>query len=151
MICNKCGNKLENGTRCCDKCGATIDTYGGIETFLTVISAIALVTGLSIGITDGGESWFLFWAAIWTIVFSAVCKRIGYGKGIYYGFIVGWLLGIIGLIVMAALPSEVPMVVSNNANKYDKYDCLEKLQKLKNSGAITEIEYEIEKAKILNS
>ena len=148
MICNKCGNKLEDGTRCCDKCGAIIDTYGGIETFLTVISAIALVIGLSMGITDGGEYWFLFWAAIWTIVFSTVCKRIGYSKGIYYGFIVGWLLGIIGVIVMAVLPSEVPMVVSNNANKYDS---LEKLQKLKNSGAITEIEYEIDKANILNS
>lgn len=151
MICNRCGNKLEDGTRCCDKCGATIDTYGGIETFLTVISAIALVIGLSMGITDGGEYWFLFWVAIWTIVFSAVCKRIGYSKGIYYGFVVGWFLGMIGLVVMAALQSEAPMVASNNVNKYDKYDSLEKLQKLKDSGAITEKEFEEEKAKILDS
>lgn len=49
---------------------------------------------------------------------------------------------------VAALPNKKNIITTNI--EVDKYDKLEKLQKLKNSGAVTEKEYEIEKAKILN-
>lgn len=151
MICNRCGNKLEGGAKICEKCGNTIPSYSGMETLLTVISATLFLFGLVLGIE--GEEWFWFWAAVWTIVFSGLCKRVGNSKGIYDGFMIGWFFGIIGLIVMAVSPSEVPTAANNvnNANKYDKYESFEKLQKLKDNGTITEMEFEEEKAKILNS
>lgn len=111
--------------------------YGVVETILEVITAIAIVVGLII------NAYILVWAIL-TLVFGCVCKKIGQSKGIDYGFLIGWFLGILGLIVIIVLPSNEQS--TNNVNKYEQ---LEQLQKLKENGTITEVEFEAEKAKLL--
>lgn len=111
--------------------------YGVIETILDVITAIAIVVGLVNNV-------YIFIWAILTLVFACVCKKIGQSKGIDYGFLIGWLLGILGLIVMLVLPGD-----TQNSGKSNKYEDLAKLQKLKEDGTITEAEFEAEKQKLL--
>ena len=57
----------------------------------------------------------------------------------------GFFLGIIGLIVVAYLKDNT--ITSNNA---DNVDALDKLQKLKESGTISNEEFEQSKKKILS-
>ena len=59
----------------------------------------------------------------------------------------GWsFLGWVGALIWACILPEQ----NNTNNQYNnKYEDLAKLQKLKEDGAITEIEFEIEKQKIL--
>ena len=72
---------------------------------------------------------------------------MGKQKGQKGCFLYGLLLGIIGIIIVICLKDKSEEIKNNNnANKYEQ---LTKLQQLKNSGAITDVEYEIEKAKLL--
>ena len=111
--------------------------YGVIETILDVINAIAIVVGLV------QNAYILIWAIL-TLVFGCVCKKIGQSKGIDYGFLIGWFLGILGLIVIIVLPSN-----GQSTSNINKYEQLAQLQKLKEDGAITDAEFEAEKNKIL--
>ena len=113
--------------------------YSTFETVLDVIIAICLVVGLF------SSAWLLLWS-IYTLVFAIVSKKIGESKGLDYGFLVGWFLGIIGLIIICVLPNENTNNVVRNSNKYED---LEKLHKLKEQGVITEKEFENEKNKLL--
>lgn len=115
----------------------TKNKYGVVETILDVITAIGIVVGLV-------ENVYIFIWAILTLVFGCVCKKIGQSKGIDYGFLVGWLLGILGLIIMLVLPGN-----EQNTQNISKYEELEQLQKLKENGTITEAEFEVEKSKLL--
>lgn len=84
---------------------------------------------------------------IW-LGFGFLCEYMGKQKGQRGCFLYGFLLGIFGVIIVACLKDKSGEVETAN-NTANKYDSLEKLAQLKESGAITEIEYEVEKAKIL--
>ena len=58
-------------------------------------------------------------------------------------FFYGLILGIIGVIIAAIIKNK------KDTYKGNKYEDLERLNKLKENGAITEEEFEVEKAKIL--
>lgn len=116
--------------------------YNTIETILDIITAICIVIGIV------NSVWLLIWAIL-TLVFGCICKKIGLSKGIDYGFILGWFLGIIGLIIICVLPEETNNNIKLESNS-NKYDDLERLQKLKECGAITEEEFKSEKLKLLN-
>lgn len=154
MICKKCGNELDDNLNYyyCNKCGALVRTsklYTGIVISLLIITIIEFIVGLN----ELGQEWYGSWLFVFSIssmIFGTICNIVGDNKGIYYGFVLGWFLGIIGLGTVAALPNKKNIITTNTNIEADKYDKLEKLQKLKNSGAVTEKEYEIEKAKILN-
>ena len=64
----------------------------------------------------------------------------------------GWtFLGWAGTLVWAFIDTGDSITINNTQkqNNSNKYDDLEKLQRLKESGAITDIEFEVEKSKIL--
>ena len=109
--------------------------YSGIETFLDIIIALCMVIGIF-------SSIFLLIWSIYTLVFACISKRIGQEKNIEYGYILGFCLGIFGLLIIAVLPDEKN--INNN-----KYDNLEKLHTLKERGIISDDEFIIEKQKIL--
>ena len=92
------------------------------------------------------DNLYVFVWAILTLIFAYICKRIGKDKGIDYGFLIGWILGIIGLIIILVLPSN-----GQDSNNINKYEQLAQLQKLKENGTITDAEFEIEKTKLLRS
>lgn len=87
----------------------------------------------------------IFWIIIW-IGCGFLCEYLGKQKGQKGCFWYGFLLGIIGLIIVACLKDKSGEISNNTSNKYEE---LSKLQKLKESGAITDVEYEIEKQKLL--
>lgn len=118
--------------------------YTGFETLLLVISLLATFMGFIF--LAVGEDSSIFIVGLSATIFGAVSKSIAASKGLPNGFQWGWWLGIIGFIVVWATPSKNQ---SNNETKSNKYDDIEKLQKLKESGAITQEEFEREKEKIL--
>lgn len=118
--------------------------YTGFENLLLAISLVATFVGFIYYAT--GEGGFYFFAGLSATIFGAVSKNIAAAKGLQNGFQWGWWLGIIGFIVVCATPSKVQ---SNTSSSSDKFDNLEKLQKLKESGAITQEEFEKEKEKLL--
>lgn len=62
-------------------------------------------------------------------------------------YLIGFVLGIIGVIIVVCV--RVNKTTINNNENTNKYESLERLAKLKESGAITELEFETEKSKIL--
>ena len=79
---------------------------------------------------------------------GCLCEYLGNLKGQKGCFLYGLLLGIIGIIIVLCLKDKSGEI--NNSNKgASKYEDLAKLQKLKESGAITDVEFEIEKQKLL--
>lgn len=112
--------------------------YSTLETMLDIIAAIGIVIGIC-------SNFFIAICSVSSIIFGIVCKRIGTEKGLDYGYIVGWFLGIIGLIIMLIISGEKEDNISVN-----KYDNLKKIQELKEKGIITEEEFEKEKDKLLN-
>lgn len=113
--------------------------YGTIETVFDIITGIIMFFGIVYNL-------YVFVWAILTLIFAYICKRIGKDKGIDYGFLIGWILGIIGLIIILVLPSN-----GQDSNNINKYEQLAQLQKLKENGTITDAEFEIEKTKLLRS
>lgn len=87
---------------------------------------------------------------VWLIC-GFICEYLGNLKGQKGCFLYGLLLGIIGVIIVLCLKDKSGDIeANNNENKYEnKYENLERLQQLKQSGAITEEEFEMEKQKIL--
>ena len=83
---------------------------------------------------------------IYTIIWAYLTRVVGINKGIENGYAWGYCLGIIGFIVVCVLQGENTKEQTSNSSKYED---LEKLQKLKESGAITDVEFEIEKQKLL--
>ncbi len=113
---------------------------------VSIISTVIVLIGS--GNVDETIGFVMIFYIVYGLIFAYISKYIGLKKGIESGYIWGYFLGLIGLFVVCALPSENKEeinVVSNN----NKYEDLEKLQKLKENGIITQSEFEVEKAKIL--
>ncbi len=76
---------------------------------------------------------------------------------IVLNILIGGIIGVIGAIYDFTVRSYVldnrDVILGNTSSSYNsnsnKYEDLEKLMKLKESGALTEMEYEIEKKKLL--
>ena len=96
----------------------------------------------------------LVYILIWGVIWGAICQAVGKSKNIN-GFWWGFFLGFIGLIVVLCSKekkdiTEIDVSTNNStANTVDKYEQLEKLSKLKDSGAISDEEFETEKSKLL--
>ena len=84
--------------------------------------------------------------AIW-IGCGFLCEYLGNQKGQKGCFLYGLLLGLIGVIIVLCLKDKSGEISKNN--NINKYEELEKLQKLKDNGTITDVEFEIEKQKLL--
>lgn len=93
---------------------------------------------------------------IWALFWGIICQAVGSSKNIN-GFWWGFWLGFIGLIVVLCSKGQPdintidPNTNYPNEQNTNKFDQLQKLSKLKESGAITEEEFENEKKKILNN
>ena len=85
---------------------------------------------------------------VW-IICGFVCEYMGNNKGQKNCFWYGLILGIIGIIIVACLEDKSNEIETKKVNNTNKLEDLEKLQKLKDNGTITEIEFEIEKQKLL--
>lgn len=109
---------------------------------VSIITAVILLfTAIA---TDSVYSLILM---VYGLLWAYLSRYIGIKKGIYTGYVWGYFLGLIGFIVVCVLKGEETEIQKeNNSNKYED---LERLQKLKESGTITEVEFEIEKAKLL--
>ena len=95
--------------------------------------------------------YFFIWLTS-AIIFGIITYAIADSKGRKNGFWAGFLLGIIGLIMVLCLKDLPPEQREGShiiALKENKYDNLEKLQKLRESGALTEEEFQKEKQKLL--
>ena len=90
---------------------------------------------------------------VYCIVFAYICRYIGLKKNIASGYVWGFLLGFIGLFVIGVLPNQNKehqnFTNTEENTSTNKYDDLERLQKLKQSGALTEEEFNAEKQKLL--
>ncbi len=87
---------------------------------------------------------------VWLIC-GFICEYMGKNKGQKGCFWYGFLLGIIGIIIVACLKDKSGEIQNetNTSVNTNKYEQLEKLQQLKNNGTITDAEFEVEKAKLL--
>lgn len=78
-------------------------------------------------------------------------KHASKGAILILNFLLGWtFLGWAGCLIWACIDTDGSKVYSVFRNVgANKYEDLERLHKLKESGALTEVEFEIEKAKLL--
>ena len=109
-----------------------------------IVSILTIVAGFLF--TAMNDSIFLLIVTGTGLIWAYLSRYIGLKKEIDTGYIWGYCLGIIGFIVVCVLQGENSKEQTSNSNKYED---LEKLQKLKDSGAITDIEFEVEKQKLL--
>jgi len=82
---------------------------------------------------------------IWCCIWGLATNSIGESKGYKHCFWWGFFLGLLGLIVVACLSDNK---LKNNSS--ENIEALDKLQKLKESGAISEQEFETSKKKLLS-
>lgn len=116
--------------------------YGANE--LIIIGIIVVIVLLVIGI----PLYFL------PVIIAYNRKHTNRSLILLLDFLVGWtFIGWAGCLVWAFIDNNESVKVNvnntNNNNTSNKYEDLEKLMQLKESGALTDVEYEIEKAKIL--
>ena len=109
-----------------------------------IVSIVTIIAVLLFSVMS--DSILLLIAIGFGLIWAYLSRYIGLKKGIDTGYIWGYCLGIIGFIVVCVLQGENTKEQTSNSSKYED---LEKLQKLKESGAITDVEFEIEKQKLL--
>lgn len=122
-----------------------------IKVNLMIFGIISLVVGI-LYIFIGMYLWDTYldnWDIVMVVV-GVIFECISFGlftkhllpnkKG---SFFYGLVLGIIGIIIAVCIKNK------KDTYKGNKYEDLERLNKLKENGAITKEEFEIEKAKIL--
>lgn len=119
-----------------------------VFTKANVIVSVVTIAILLLGWLSTESVYFLI-VMIYGLVWAYLSRFIGLKKGIDSGYVWGYFLGIIGFIVVCVLPNENEDDKNENITSGNKYDDLEKLQKLRESGAITDKEFEVEKAKLL--
>ena len=109
-----------------------------------IVSIVTIIAVLLFSVMS--DSILLLIAIGFGLIWAYLSRYIGLKKGIDTGYIWGYCLGIIGFIVVCVLQGENTIEKTSNSSKYED---LERLQKLKESGAITDVEFEIEKQKLL--
>lgn len=119
-----------------------------VFTKANVIVSVVSIAILLLGWLSTESVYFLI-VMVYGLVWAYLSRFIGLKKGIDSGYVWGYFLGIIGFIVVCVLPNENEDDKNENITSGNKYDDLEKLQKLRESGAITDKEFEVEKAKLL--
>ena len=139
------------------------EKVGGI--IWIVVASIQLIIGLAV-------NWVIMIIGIWNLIFG-IMRIVNAGKMderadkiveqyekdlaniiifLIVNIFIGGLIGVAGAIFDLVTRNYVMNnkdVLMGKTTSNNKYEDLEKLQKLKNSGAINEVEFEIEKAKIL--
>ena len=109
------------------------------QTMLVIVGIVVVILGIAL----------YFLPAI--IAYNR--KHTNRGIILLLDFLLGWtFLGWAGCLVWAFLDTDKGITVSTTNNvvsNTNKYEDLEKLMKLKESGVLTEVEFEIEKAKLL--
>lgn len=110
-------------------------------------SVFIILIGLVVGI---------FGIALYFLPAMIAYERKHSNRGIILliDFLLGWtFIGWIGCLIWAHIDTDKSVITNTaspiNNDNMDKYENLRKLMKLKESGAITEVEFEVEKAKIL--
>lgn len=78
------------------------------------------------------------------IITDAIGEAKRYKKSFFY---IGYLLGIIGIIIAACLPDNSMQVV--NDEKWKRYEKIERLYNLREKNIISQEEFEEEKTKII--
>ena len=96
-----------------------------------------------------GSDFLLIWY-LYSIVMAYACRYIALRTGSQYGYVWGFCLGLIGLLIVCALPDDSKKDINSISYSTNKYEDLERLQKLKDNGTITEDEFQREKAKLLS-
>lgn len=84
---------------------------------------------------------FVLQGCVWGFATNSVGKSRGHQNCFWWGF----FLGLIGLIVVICLKDN-----TSTSSNSDNVEALDKLQKLKETGAISEEEFEQSKKKILS-
>lgn len=124
-----------------------ISTYGGISNLFDIFKHGGPSDLLSFYYTV----WFVF-ATLFGIITNHVAKTKGYENGFFWGY---WL-GIVGLLVVGLRgdkkseqrqPAKETVASSST---YDPYVHLERLSKLHSQGALTDEEFQKQKALILS-
>jgi|GEM_PF-1590666 len=89
---------------------------------------------------------------IYALIFGFVCEVIARPKH-RDGFLWGFLLGILGLIVVICLPPLEDKNTSSSAKKSDtnKYENLSRIADLHKKGVLDDAEFKVEKQKILGN
>ena len=91
---------------------------------------MVIVVGIILGV--------IAWCCLWGVI----CNAIALPKNINYGFLLGFFLGLIGLIIVICLPE-------NTKNSVNDVETLEKLVELKEKGILSEAEFKEKKESIL--
>ncbi len=85
---------------------------------------------------------------IYGLIWAYLSRYIGLKKNIYSGYIWGYFLGIIGFIVICALPGEKE-IVNESTQLLSNIEQIKKYKELLDIGAITEEEYNDKKKELL--
>ncbi len=123
------------------------------NTNLTVSTASIVLACVLMIEKDITMALIIIFYIVYCIVLAYICRYIGLKKNIASGYVWGFLLGFIGLFVIGVLPNQNKehqnFTNTEENTSTNKYDDLERLQKLKQSGALTEEEFNAEKQKLL--
>lgn len=94
----------------------------------------------------------IIYLLVWSLIWGVVCQAVGNSKNVK-GFWWGFFLGFFGLIVVLCTKNkpaeELNIEKTKSETQTAKYEQLEKIAKLKESGAISDEEFETEKKKLL--
>lgn len=154
MVCKECGKEIKEGSNRCEYCGKSITKKSILaETMFIIVSIILIIIGMVSYETSKSswsfESFLLISFGISSICMSLICTKVAKERGIKNGFFYGWFLSIIGLMMVAAIPSKKEESdKTKEVVVVDKYDQVKKLKGLLDSGAITEEEFKSEKEKL---
>ena len=92
---------------------------------------------------------YLIGVLVGSIIFGVICKAIASSRGMEGGFWWGFLLWVIGIIIVAVRPNE-SRTAQSQQNSSSPYEDLERLANLKAQGVLTDDEYEKMRAECLS-
>ena len=132
-----------------------------IVMIITGLSTVGGVSNLFDVISNGGPQTTLsLYQLIWFIgatIFGCITNHVAKTKEYKYGFLWGYWLGIIGLLVVGLRGEKkedsatvTRHTFSTPSNVYDPVDHLERITRLHAQGALTDEEFQKQKAIILS-